>query len=84
MNVLKHASATTAVVRLDAAAGYLDVAVIDDGGGDVRAPAHGHGVGLASMRERAAELGGTCTIDARPARGTRVSVRLPLQPGAGN
>ena len=32
MNVLKHASATTAVVRLDAAAGYLDVAVSDDGG----------------------------------------------------
>jgi signal transduction histidine kinase len=30
------------------------------------------------MRERAAELGGTCQITARTPQGTRVDVRLPL------
>ena len=30
------------------------------------------------MRERAAELGGTCVIEALPQGGTRVLARLPL------
>jgi signal transduction histidine kinase len=30
------------------------------------------------MRERAAELGGDCTVDETPGGGTRVSVRFPL------
>lgn len=37
------------------------------------------GVGLSSMRERAEELGGTCTIESLPANGTHVSARLPCQ-----
>jgi hypothetical protein len=37
------------------------------------------GVDLACMRERAAELGGTCTITAPPPDGTRVSAHLPCQ-----
>ena len=40
---------------------------------------HRAGVGLASMRERAAELGGTCVIvSGRGSGGTHVLVRLPL------
>ncbi|MGV9775974.1 hypothetical protein, partial [Streptosporangium sp. NPDC003464] len=35
------------------------------------------GVGLASMRERALELGGSCTVEARPEGGTLVRVVLP-------
>jgi hypothetical protein len=31
------------------------------------------------MRERAARLSGTCTVDSAPGRGTRVVVSLPLQ-----
>jgi signal transduction histidine kinase len=55
----------------------LDIEVTDDGIGP---PARGEsGVGLAAMRERAAELGGTCTIDGTPGAGTRVLARLPLQ-----
>ncbi|MDQ3935948.1 MAG: sensor histidine kinase, partial [Actinomycetota bacterium] len=38
------------------------------------------GVGLASMRERAAELGGTCTVEAADGGGTVVSARLPMPP----
>jgi signal transduction histidine kinase len=36
------------------------------------------GVGLGSMRERAAEVGGTCTIAVPPAGGTRVVALLPI------
>jgi two-component system, NarL family, sensor kinase len=35
-------------------------------------------VGMASMRERAEELGGTCAVAAIPTGGTCVRVRLPL------
>lgn len=37
------------------------------------------GVGIASMRERAEELGGACRLERRPEGGTRVSARLPLR-----
>ncbi|MEV5571461.1 sensor histidine kinase [Spirillospora sp. NPDC052269] len=74
-NVYRHAKAARAVVRLDLS-GDLDVTVRDDGVGlpkDVRA-----GVGMSSMRERAAELGGSCTVSRRPEGGTLVRARLPL------
>jgi signal transduction histidine kinase len=72
-NVARHARARTCQVRL-VRSGDLRVEVCDDGQGLDGRPA---GVGLAAMRERAAELGGTCRIEAlRP--GTRVLARLPL------
>ncbi len=56
--------------------------VIDDGVGlptpQAGTPRHA-GVGLTAMRERAAELGGTCTVEAAPAGGTRVLAHLPLR-----
>jgi signal transduction histidine kinase len=36
------------------------------------------GVGMTSMRERATELGGTCTIASVAGGGTRVHARLPV------
>jgi signal transduction histidine kinase len=74
-NVVRHSHARRCAIWLcpdDA----LYVAVDDDGIGlsdDVRA-----GVGQASMRERAEELGGACRIERRPEGGTRVIARLPL------
>jgi len=42
-------------------------------------PAEPHaGVGLLSMRERAAEVGGSCDVGPAPGQGTRVLVNLPL------
>jgi two-component system NarL family sensor kinase len=35
-------------------------------------------VGLSSMYERAAELGGSCVVESVPEGGTRVLVYLPL------
>lgn len=74
-NVVRHARATNCVVRLGLKNG-LEMEILDDGGG-FRSEARA-GVGLNSMRERAIELGGQCTIESQPAGGTRVYARLPL------
>lgn len=74
-NVARHSHARTCRVHLTAN-GALTVEVEDDGRG---LPAdHRSGVGLPSMRERAAEVGGTCTISSPPGGGTRVHAMLPL------
>lgn len=74
-NVARHAQAQTCHIRL-ACANELDLEIVDDGLG---LPKHHHtGVGLSSMRERAAELGGSCVIEARATTGTRVWAQLPL------
>jgi signal transduction histidine kinase len=75
-NVVRHASAKTCVVRLGV---NEDVAleILDDGVGI--AAERNAGVGLSSMRERAAELGGSCVVESAHEGGTRVLVRLPLE-----
>jgi len=74
-NVVRHASARRCDVQI-AVNGSLWLQVTDDGSG--LQPERTAGVGLASMRERAAELGGSCVIDSPAAGGTRVHVRLPI------
>ncbi|MEV6492350.1 histidine kinase, partial [Actinoplanes sp. NPDC051633] len=81
-NVLRHAGATTAEVRLNVAGGTLLIDLDDDGRGVAAAAAAG--VGTVSMRDRARELGGRCTVDALPGGGTRVSARLPLDVAGGD
>lgn len=79
-NVVRHAAAGRCTVTLDLDRGWLLVEVADDGRGVGSAPA---GVGTASMRERAAELGGEMTVGPRPGGGTVVRARLPVD-GAGS
>jgi two-component system NarL family sensor kinase len=74
-NVVRHAAAHRCVVRLSVN-GALSVEVADDGRGLGRSMA---GVGLTSMRERAGELGGTCSVEARAGGGTLVRAQLPLE-----
>ncbi|MFD1946792.1 sensor histidine kinase [Nocardioides aestuarii] len=75
-NVARHAAATHASVTLTRDADALLVEVVDDGRGiDPDAQA---GVGMLSLRERAAELGGTTEVTCPPAGGTVVRARLPL------
>lgn len=74
-NVVRHASARCCIIRLDQSDGQLVIEISDDG---IGLPSdHPTGVGLLSMRERAAELGGTCQVTALPGGGTQVKAILP-------
>lgn len=79
-NVARHAGATTCRVQLHRDdAGALVVTVADDGVGiDPHAAA---GVGLVSLRERAAELGGRCSVSCPASGGTVVRAVLPVGGG---
>lgn len=72
-NVVRHAGATRCLVRLGFD-GALVVEVHDDGHGLRDAK---RGVGMASMSERARELGGHTAVESRPGEGTLVRSVLP-------
>jgi signal transduction histidine kinase len=75
-NAVRHGRPRHCAVRLSVD-DALQVVVTDDGVGlPERQRA---GVGLVAMRERAAELGGTCTIARSDSGGTTVLARLPVQ-----
>jgi signal transduction histidine kinase len=73
-NVARHSTSPSAAVRIDASRGELRVEVTDTGTSEHWRP----GVGLASMRERATELGGTLSAGPGPDGGTVAAV-LPLR-----
>ena len=74
-NVRRHAKASTCTITLERSPGELRVQVDDDGVG-IPSRVRG-GLGLASMRERATELGGSARFGSAPGGGGRVTVRLP-------
>ncbi|MFC5824950.1 sensor histidine kinase [Nonomuraea insulae] len=78
-NIRRHAEASSATIAIQREQAVLRVLIADDGKG--LPESHRTGVGLGSMRERAAELGGICVVTGRPGAGTRVEVMLPLLSG---
>lgn len=79
-NVVKHAGACCVTVTLDLQPDRVALTVRDDGAGfelDVIDVASGRHLGLTSMRERAAELGGTIELRSQPGQGTSVTVTVP-------
>jgi signal transduction histidine kinase len=80
-NALRHATPGRIVVTVAATADELVLEVTDDGSGIPAEPAPG--VGLASMAERADEIGGVLTVGPADGGGTRVTARLPLREAAG-
>jgi signal transduction histidine kinase len=75
-NIVRHSQAQNCTVSLSVNSKHLHVEICDDGQGipEDAQP----GVGLNSMRDRAAELGGVCMIEPLPLGGTRVLAELPL------
>jgi len=79
-NVSKHANASEVHVHLTHLKDRLLIEVEDDGVGiveDTDRPIIARGLGLISVRERAARLGGTFNILSTPGQGTRLIVSLP-------
>jgi two-component system, NarL family, sensor kinase len=80
-NVVKHAGATTVLVRLSSGDDGVRLVVSDDGMGfdeDMIADAQQrHSCGLVGIRERAELIGASLRLASRPGTGTTVEVTVP-------
>jgi PAS domain S-box-containing protein len=88
-NALKHASATSVLVRIQGDGRRLSIEVVDDGAGfDLDTVTDKGGQGLRSMQERAERIDGVLQIHTAPDQGTtvRVEVEVPdsRETGAGS
>jgi signal transduction histidine kinase len=80
-NVVKHAEATSVVVRLAAEDESVRLVIADDGRGfdldELGEPDDRHAYGLVGIRERAELIGASLTLLARPGTGTTIEVVVP-------
>jgi len=88
-NVVKHAKAAEAVVRVERADALVRVTVEDRGRGDDPSrrstlPTEEGGYGLFSIAERIDLLGGRVEIESARRKGTRVTLTAPLEPAEGH
>jgi signal transduction histidine kinase len=80
-NALRHSGADDIEITLSRTARGAVLTVTDDGHGfSPGAPARG--LGLASMRERAAAVGATLSVSSAPGAGTTVRLAMPAEPGS--
>ncbi|HVY60613.1 MAG TPA: ATP-binding protein, partial [Planctomycetota bacterium] len=88
-NVVKHAKASVANIRLRVRPRRLEVSIVDDGQGfDPKRVERGHaeelgmerGMGLLTMGERAHLLGGELRVRSQEGRGTTIEASVPLRP----
>lgn len=79
-NALRHGGAPRIRVSLVRDGRSVGLVVTDDGSG-FDPSSSSAGMGLLVMRERASLLGGRCSVDSAPGRGTRVEVVVPLEEG---
>ncbi len=80
-NGVRHSAASRIEVKLAYDTRALELSIEDDGQGfryDPAALVRGGHFGLAGMRERAAEVGGTLTVESEPAKGTRIRLRVEI------
>lgn len=77
-NVARHSQASHVALSLIAEQGQLTLVLEDNGRGFDPAQARGAGVGLQSMQERLAELGGTMQIQSAAGDGTQIVAHCPI------
>ncbi len=86
-NAVKHAAARHLEIILAYQPHEIGLLVRDDGRGffleEVMRRTSGH-LGVPSLRNRAAKIGGSIEIDSRPGRGTTIHVRVPRAKPASN
>ncbi|MCB0037843.1 MAG: sensor histidine kinase, partial [Anaerolineales bacterium] len=79
-NALKHAQATAVQVVIDQDDAAVTLQVKDNGQGfDTAAALSSGGLGLTSMKERAAQYQGTVNINSAVNQGTVITVTLPMR-----
>jgi signal transduction histidine kinase len=77
-NIVRHARATEAWLRITVTEEDLVIAIEDNGCGLRHAPEDPGADGLRNMRQRMEEIGGIFQVDSSPDGGTRVSLNYPL------
>jgi two-component system sensor histidine kinase DegS len=81
-NVRTHSHATRSQVFLDVSEDLVQATVEDNGSGFNMAEVFGavpqKGIGLSTLRERVAMMGGELRIDSAVGRGTKVSLQMPI------
>ena len=81
-NVVKHANASNATIRIWREDGRVHLSVADDGDGfDPEAVPRGH-LGLIGMRQRVDLVGGELRVESRAGRGTTIAASVPSDDGA--
>jgi signal transduction histidine kinase len=80
-NVARHSGATGASMSVRVEPGGATLRIEDDGAGfDPDREGDSSQFGLANLRDRAAAVAGELTIESEPGTGTRIIVRLPVDP----
>ncbi len=80
-NIARHARASNVHIDLNRADDSVILVVSDDGTGfDPQEALRTVGHGLANMRARAEDLGGSFDIQSGPGEGTTIRLSLPLSP----
>jgi two-component system NarL family sensor kinase len=86
-NIAKHAGAGRVALRLQFGGdGAVALRISDDGQGFDAEAVHSHperGLGLRSMRERLAAIGGSLQVESRPGHGTQIDAQVPAAALAG-
>jgi len=77
-NTLRHAEASNVAVTLLREPEQVQLQIADDGRGFSFEQA-ASGLGIAGMRERALLVNGDLQVTSRPAEGTRISLRVPIE-----
>lgn len=81
-NAIRHGHARRLEFRMERLGEDFEITVLNDGiPPDPAQLAAAHGIGVPGMRLRADAIGGSLSIEPRPAGGAEVSLRLPATPG---
>jgi signal transduction histidine kinase len=88
-NIIQHSQAKNATLSLRREGEEIILSISDDGKGfDVSKltgiDKDGRGAGLFGVKERIGLLGGTCSVQSQPGKGTQVTARVPIIWGRSN
>jgi signal transduction histidine kinase len=91
-NILKHSGAAHAKISMAYDNSVFEINISDDGKGfnspatnsKPESAATASGDGLRNMSQRLADIGGRCSIDSTPGKGTNIRFVIPLNPLAKN
>ena len=78
-NTIKHAQAKEVSISCRVNDEYGELQVSDDGVGFEPDHTPARGFGLRGMQERALRLNGQLVVTSKPAEGTQITVRIPLE-----